>query len=98
MQEQAKYLWTKDASGATRVGLTKAGQDELGNVTFAKLPEVGDKVDKGATLISLDDEKAVSDIESPISGEVSAVNPQLNDDVDALNSSNEADAWLVEIK
>ncbi|GAK47944.1 glycine cleavage system H-protein [Secundilactobacillus oryzae JCM 18671] len=98
MQEQAKYLWTKDLSGVTRVGLTKAGQDELGNVTFAKLPSVGDQVEKGATLISLEAEKAVSDIESPVTGSVTAVNPKLEDDVEALNSENEADAWLVEIK
>lgn len=98
MAEQDKYLWTKDVNGNTRVGLTKFGQDELGSVKFAQLPSVGDQIEAGKTLISVEAEKAVSDIESPISGKVSALNPQLkNGDYDTLNSESEADAWLVDL-
>ncbi|GAX04320.1 glycine cleavage system H protein [Secundilactobacillus pentosiphilus] len=98
MSEEATYFWTKVMDGKTRLGLTKAGQDELGTIKFAHLPSVGDKVSKGKTLISVEAEKAVSDIDSPVSGEVVAVNPQLDNDFDSLNSEEEADAWLVDIK
>jgi len=98
MSEEATYFWTKLMDGKTRLGLTKAGQDELGTIKFAHLPSVGEKVSKGKTLISVEAEKAVSDIDSPVSGEVVAVNPQLANDFDSLNSEEEADAWLVDIK
>ncbi len=98
MNEQATYFWTKEINGKTRVGLTKAGQDELGSIKFAHLPKVGDSVKAGATLISVEAEKAVSDIDSPVSGKVAAVNPQLDNDFDALNSASVDDAWLVDIQ
>ena len=98
MAEQDKYLWTKTVDGHTRVGLTKFGQDELGSVMFAQLPSVGDQVETGKTLLSVEAEKAVSDLESPVTGKIVALNPQLSDgDYDTLNSESEADAWLVDI-
>ncbi|MTV82526.1 glycine cleavage system protein H [Secundilactobacillus folii] len=98
MSEESTYFWTKKMDGKTRIGLTKAGQDELGSIKFAHLPSVGDNVTAGKTLISVEAEKAVSDINSPVTGEVVAVNPQLDNDFDALNSEEEADAWLADIK
>ncbi|WP_282801887.1 glycine cleavage system protein H [Secundilactobacillus kimchicus] len=98
MAEQDRYLWTKNVDGKTRVGLTKFGQDELGSVMFAQLPSVGDQVTAGKTLISVEAEKAVSDIESPMTGKVVTVNPQLDaGDYDTLNSEAEADTWLVDL-
>ncbi|KRK99439.1 hypothetical protein FD04_GL002256 [Secundilactobacillus odoratitofui DSM 19909 = JCM 15043] len=98
MSEEATYFWTKVMADKTRVGLTKAGQDELGSIKFAHLPSVGDQVTAGKTLMSVEAEKAVSDIDSPVSGEIVAVNPQLDQDFESLNSEKEADAWLVDVK
>ncbi|GAA3610545.1 glycine cleavage system protein H [Secundilactobacillus similis] len=95
---EATYFWTKEIDGKTRVGLTKAGQDELGSIKFANLPSVGDQVTAGKTLMSVEAEKAVSDIDSPVSGKIVAVNPQLDNDFDALNGEAEADAWLVDVQ
>ncbi|MFC6207458.1 MULTISPECIES: glycine cleavage system protein H [Levilactobacillus] len=98
MSEMVKYFWTKAVNDGTRIGLTSEGQDELGTVKFAKLPEVGDDVKKGENLLSVEADKAVSDIPSPVSGKVTAVNSALASDFDALNGSDIDAAWFVDVQ
>ncbi|GEO66006.1 glycine cleavage system protein H [Levilactobacillus spicheri] len=98
MSEMVKYFWTKATNDGTRIGLTTEGQDELGTVKFAKLPTVGDEVKKGDNLLSVEADKAVSDIPSPVTGKVTAVNPALDDSFDALNGTDTDAAWFVDVQ
>jgi len=98
MSEMVKYFWTKATNDGTRIGLTTEGQDELGTIKFAKLPAVGDSVKKGDNLLSVEADKAVSDIPSPVTGKVTAVNPALAADFDALNGSDADADWFVDVQ
>ncbi|WP_125545938.1 glycine cleavage system protein H [Levilactobacillus lindianensis] len=98
MAEMVQYFWTKKVADGTRIGLTSEGQSELGTISFAKLPAVGDHVANGENLLSVEADKAVSDIPSPITGTVTAVNPALEADFDALNGSDTVAAWFVDVQ
>lgn len=94
MNEAEKYFWTKPDGDVVRLGLTKDAQDELGNITYIDLPKPGSQVQAGETFASMEAEKAVSDMPSPVSGKVVTVNPALKDGPDALNADWD-DAWLL---
>ncbi|GEK28701.1 glycine cleavage system protein H [Furfurilactobacillus siliginis] len=94
MNDAEKYFWTKQDGDVTRLGLTKDAQDELGNITYLDLPKVGDQVQAGETFASMEAEKAVSDMPSPVSGIVKEINPALKDDLDVLNGDWDQ-AWML---
>ncbi|HAT53773.1 MAG TPA: glycine cleavage system protein H [Lactobacillus sp.] len=94
MDNISKYFWTKKDGDNTRLGLSKDAQDELGNVTYIDLPKAGSKLVKGETFASIEAEKAVSDMPSPVSGTIVEVNPALKDGPDALNGDWD-EAWLL---
>ncbi|GKT03985.1 glycine cleavage system protein H [Furfurilactobacillus sp. WILCCON 0119] len=89
-----RYFWTKTTDEGTKLGLSKDAQDELGNVTYIDLPKVGSELVAGQTFVSMEAEKAVSDMPSPISGTVTGLNPALADGTDALNGDWD-EAWLL---
>lgn len=98
------YKYTKehewvhaDGSEAT-VGITDHAQHELGDIVFVDLPKVGTQVTKGQTFGSVESVKAVSDIYSPVSGEVAAVNELLAKSPEKLNEDPHGDAWLIKVK
>src|SRR5690606_14596150 len=75
----ATHEWArKDDDGTVVVGITDFAQDQLGDVVFVELPEVGRKVVKGDTLAVIESVKTASDIYAPVSGEVVAVNDALD--------------------
>ena len=82
--------------GRVRIGLTDHAQSELGDLVFINLPAVGDALTVGKTFADVESVKAVSDIYSPVSGTVTAVNEAVLDDA-AIVNENCYDAWLVEI-
>lgn len=97
------YRYTKehewvhvDGSTAT-VGITDHAQHELGDIVFVELPKAGSKVTKGETFGSVESVKAVSDIYSPVSGEVAAVNELLSTAPEKLNEDPHGDAWLLKV-
>ena len=98
--EELKYSksheWVKEADGEFVVGLTDYAQDALGDLVFVNLPEEGDTVTVGEAFSDVESVKAVSDVFSPVSGEVVAVNEELLDNPQAINESP-YDAWLVKI-
>ena len=92
------HEWVQDLSGGTvRIGLTDHAQSELGDLVFVNLPEVGDEVVKGESFADVESVKAVSDVYSPVTGVVAAVNDMLLDTPETINA-NCYEAWLVEIK
>lgn len=80
-----------------RIGLTGYAVNQLGDIVFINLPEVGDEVTLGEPLGDVESSKAVSDIFSPVSGTVRAVNEALMDSPEIIKASP-YDAWLVEVE
>ena len=104
MSYPESYKYTKEhewvhAEGDTgTVGITDHAQHELGDIVFVDLPKVGSQLTKGETLGSVESVKAVSDIYSPVSGEVTAVNELLATSPEKLNEDPHGAAWLVKVK
>lgn len=85
----------KTAEGTIQIGLTDFAQSELGDLVFVNLPSVGDALTVGESFADVESVKAVSDVYSPVTGAVAAVNELLLDDP-ALINNDCYDAWLVE--
>lgn len=85
------------ADGSAKVGLTDHAQDALGDLVFVNLPQVGDAITWGEALGDVESVKAVSDVYSPVSGTVKAVNEDLLDTPEAINADPYG-AWLVEVE
>ncbi len=83
--------------GAARVGITDYAQSQLGDIVFVNLPSPGDEVTAGGRLADVESVKAVSDIFSPVSGSVRAVNPELENAPEAINQKP-YEAWICEIE
>ena len=83
--------------GTAKVGLTDHAQDALGDLVFVNLPQVGDALTCGEALGDVESVKAVSDVYSPVSGTVKAVNEDLLDTPEAINADPYG-AWLVEVE
>lgn len=79
------------------IGLTDYAQSELGDLVFVNLPEVGDEVTAGEPLGDVESVKAVSDVYSPVSGEVSEINEALLDAPELINESP-YEAWFIKVK
>jgi len=84
--------------GVGTIGITNFAQDQLGDVVFVDLPELGSTVEKDDTMGAVESVKAASDIYSPVSGEVVAVNEALVDEPALVNTSAEADGWMAKVK
>jgi glycine cleavage system H protein len=96
-----EYKYTKEhewvAADGT-VGITHHAQKELGDIVYVDLPKVGTPVEIGKSFGSVESVKAVSDIYSPVNGEVAEVNEALATTPEKLNEDPHASAWLVKIK
>ena len=93
-----EHEWVSVEGGIGTVGITDHAQSELGDIVYVDLPKVGTHVDKGKSLGSVESVKAVSDIYSPVSGEVIEVNQELAEHPEKLNTDPHGAAWLVKIK
>ena len=91
---------TADAvAGATvRIGITSVAADRLGEVVFAELPEVGDTVTAGEACGEVESTKSVSDLYSPVTGTVKAVNEAVHDDYAVINNDPFGEGWLFEVE
>ena len=93
-----EHEWVRVEGDIGVVGITDHAQKELGDIVYVDLPKPGTHVEQGKTLGSVESVKAVSDIFSPVSGEVAEVNPLLSTMPEKLNEDPHGDAWLVKIK
>lgn len=84
--------------GCWRVGITDYAQDSLGDVVFVEPPTVGSAVGAGDTCGEIESTKSVSEVYSPVSGTVTAVNPALTDDPALLNSDPYGEGWIYEMR
>lgn len=94
----AEHEWVSDGGGVARVGITDFAQDQLGDIVFVQLPEVGARVSAGDPFGEVESTKSVSEIYAPFSGEVTAVNDAVVASPEVINSDPYGDGWLVEIR
>ena len=85
-------------SAPHRIGISDFAQDQLGDLTYAELPEIGRKMSAGDEFGSLESIKSVSSLYMPIAGTVTAVNENLADDPGLVNRDPYGDGWLIEIE
>mgnify|MGYP000961743091 CR=1 FL=1 len=99
--EELRYTksheWLKEEDGVCTVGLTDFAQHALGDIVFVNLPQEGDPVTAGEALGDVESVKAVSDVLSPVSGVVKAVNEELLDAPEKLNSDPYG-AWIMKVE
>jgi glycine cleavage system H protein len=93
-----EHEWVSVEGDIGTIGITDHAQQELGDIVYVDLPKVGATVTQGKTIGSVESVKAVSDIYSPVSGEVVEVNSSLSDVPEKLNQDPHGDAWLVKMR
>jgi glycine cleavage system H protein len=93
-----EHEWVLVEGDTGTVGITHHAQEQLGDIVYVDLPKVGAKLEKGAAMGSVESVKAVSEIFSPVSGEVIAVNETLSDAPEKLNQDPHGEGWLVKVK
>ena len=91
------HEWLKEEDGVCTVGLTDFAQDSLGDIVFVNLPQAGDAVTAGEAFGDVESVKAVSDVISPVTGVVKAVNDALLDDPAQVNADPYG-AWFIQVE
>lgn len=97
LKYSATHEWVEVLeNGNVRIGITDFAQDALSDLVFVNLPEVGDEVTVGKSFGDVESVKAVSDLISPVSGTVTAINEDLLDAPQAMNETP-YEAWMIEV-
>ena len=91
------HEWIRISGDTAEIGITDYAQQQLGDVVYVDLPEVGRSVTAGETFGSIESVKAVSELFAPMSGQVVEVNPQLKDHPEAINKEPHA-TWMVKVR
>ena len=92
------HEWLRVEGGVATVGITDYAQEQLGDLVFVELPEVGKAVSKGDAAVVVESVKAASDVYAPADGEITEVNDKLSSDPALVNSSAAGDGWLWKMK
>jgi len=92
------HEWGKQEGDCIKVGITDYAQDQLGDIVFVELPEVGSSFEKGDEFGTLESVKAVSELYMPIAGEIVAINEALADSPEQVSSDPYGNGWMVVIK
>ncbi len=93
-----EHEWIRVEEDQCTLGITQFAQDELGEVVYVELPEVGASFDESDEIGSLESVKAVAEIYTPITGEIVAVNEALEDAPETVNEDPHAAGWLVKMR
>ena len=91
------HEWAKATGDTVLIGISDYAQDQLGDIVFVEMPEVGDSFDTGDEFGTLESVKAVSELYLPVGGEVVAVNEELEDAPELLNQDPYSN-WIIEIR
>ena len=101
LPEELKYTqdheWIRGTE-TVRMGITDFAQDQLGDIVFVELPEVGTQFEAQAVFATVESVKAVSEVYTPVSGEVVAVNEALEENPELVNKDPYGEGWIVDIK
>lgn len=92
------HEWARIEGGEAVIGITHFAQEQLGDLTFVELPAVGDTVQAGAEMGSVESVKAASELYAPVSGEVVAVNEELASAPELVNQDPYGKGWMIRVK
>ena len=92
------HEWVKATEETAKLGITDYAQDQLGDIVFVELPDVGESFEKGAEFGTVESVKAVSELYMPVSGEIVAINDALEDAPELVNNTPFSDGWMIEVK
>jgi glycine cleavage system H protein len=93
-----EHEWVLVEDNTATIGITEYAQEELGDVVYVELPEVGEKIVKDDPFGAVESVKAVSDVYAPVSGAVLEVNDQLPDNPEAINDDPYGDGWMIRVE
>src|SRR5699024_10030658 len=92
------HEWIKINNNKATIGITDFAQDELGDIVFVELPEVGDTIEIDESFGSVESVKTVSELYAPISGTITEVNEELEDNPEFVNESPYEKAWMITVE
>ncbi len=93
-----EHEWIQDLGAKLRIGITDYAQDQLGDIVYIELPEVGVDVAKEDLLVEVESTKSVGEVYAPVAGKIVSVNDSVAESPDLVNSSPYTDGWLAEIE
>ena len=92
------HEWARTEGDKIKVGISDYAQDQLGDIVFVELPEVGDTFGQGEEFGTVESVKAVSELYMPVAGEVVAINDTMEDAPEKVNNAPYGDGWMLEVK
>ena len=92
------HEWTRLEGDKVKIGIDDYAQDQLGDIVFVELPEVGATLSKGEEFGTVESVKAVSELFMPIGGEILAINAALEETPEHVNNSPYNEGWMIEVK
>ena len=92
------HEWAAEDGDLFKIGISDYAQDQLGDIVFVELPQVGDTFEKGAEFGTVESVKAVSELYMPLGGEVLAVNEKLEESPELVNNEPYTGGWMIKIK
>ena len=98
MRYTEDHEWAKLEGDGVKIGISDYAQDQLGDIVFVELPQVGDTYEKGKEFGTVESVKAVAELFMPIGGEVLTTNTVLEDSPELVNKNPYNDGWMIEIK
>ena len=98
LQYTKSHEWVRIEGDSVTIGITDHAQDELGDVVFVELPDEGDTFDAGESFGTVESVKAVSDLYTPVGGEVVEVNSALEDAPENINEDPYGEGWIVKLR
>ena len=94
-----EHEWLRlEEDGNVTIGITVYAQEQLGDVVFVELPDIGNELSKGDEAAVLESVKAAGEVNSPLSGEIIAINEQLADAPELVNTSPQGEGWFFSMK
>jgi len=100
--DDARYAksheWVRTEGDKVKIGISDYAQDQLGDIVFVELPEVGDTFNKGEEFGTVESVKAVSELYMPVAGEIVAINSSLEESPEKVNNTPYGDGWMIEVK
>ena len=98
LQYTKSHEWVRIEDGTATIGITDHAQEELGDVVFVELPEEGATIEAGESFGTVESVKAVSDLYTPVGGEVAEVNSSLEDAPEKINDDPYGEGWIVKLR
>ncbi|MFD1677122.1 glycine cleavage system protein GcvH [Alicyclobacillus fodiniaquatilis] len=93
-----EHEWVRVEGNRAYIGITDFAQDELGDIVYVELPEVGSSLTENETFGTVESVKTVSDLFAPVSGKIVEVNEQLQDEPEKVNTSPYEDGWMIVVE